>query len=422
MHRLCRHLIALGWIAVSPVFAPPAPAAAPSAQLVRAAAPDWPQWRGPRRDGISDETGLLAAWPPEGPKLLWKAGGLGNGYSAPIVVAGTIYITGDEEADLVVHALSLDGSPRWRSKNGASWRGSFPGSRSSCAFDDGKLYHMNAHGRVACLDAQTGRELWAVPALEKFGGKNITWGLSESVIVHGDRVFVTPGGTKGLMVALDKRSGETAWTSAPLAGEQARYSSPILLADAGRQLLVNCGSQHVFALDAADGRLVWHLAHADPRPAVTSTPVFSPAGIAVVNSSRESWALFGVRAGDSPAKIWSKDLSISHGGMVYVDGRFVGSSQRGEVRGWVAVDASSGAAVQIADMARGCLIYADKRFYCLTERGTMTLQELTAKGFRAAGSFELAKEKDVWTHPVILGGRLYLRCHGELFCYDIRQP
>ena len=140
-------------------------AKADAGTLVRSAAPDWPQWRGPRRDGISDETGLLPSWPAGGPKRLWTASKIGNGYSSPIVVGKTLYITGDQDDDVIITAFSTDGSFRWRSVNGAAWQGSHPGARSSCTYDDGKVYHMNAHGRVACLDAVTGREVWAHPVV-----------------------------------------------------------------------------------------------------------------------------------------------------------------------------------------------------------------------------------------------------------------
>ena len=152
--------------------------------LVRSDMPDWSQWRGPRRDGISEETGLLPSWPAGGPARLWTAAGIGRGYSSPIVADETIYITGDEGNDLVISAFSLDGKLRWQAKNGAAWQRSFPGARSSCTYDHGKLYHMNAHGRLACLDAKTGSELWAVNVLERFEGKNITWGISESLLIH----------------------------------------------------------------------------------------------------------------------------------------------------------------------------------------------------------------------------------------------
>ena len=132
---------------------------------------DWPQWRGPRRDGISDEEGLLSSWPQGGPRLLWTGEGLGTGWSSPIVVGERLYVTGDVGDDLVVFAFDRSGTEQWRVKNGKSWKGPYPGARACCAFSEGRLYHLNAHGRLACLNAASGKELWAVNILERFRAK-----------------------------------------------------------------------------------------------------------------------------------------------------------------------------------------------------------------------------------------------------------
>ena len=166
--------------------------------------PDWPQWNGPRRDSISGEKGLLPRWPERGPRLVWKIGNLGVGWSSPIIVRDRLYVSGEIDKDLVISAFDLDGKPVWQTKNGRSWTGSYPGARACCAYSEGKLYHMNAHGRVACFEAAKGKELWAVDVLEQFQGQNITWGMSECLLVDGPRVIVTPGGEKALMAALDK--------------------------------------------------------------------------------------------------------------------------------------------------------------------------------------------------------------------------
>ena len=147
--------------------------------LIASPEPGWPQWRGPRRDGISEEKGLLGSWPEGGPKLLWKVDGLGKGWSSPVVAGGRLYVTGDVHDDLVVFAFDTGGAMQWRSENGKAWKRSFPGARAPCALSEGRLYHLNAHGRLACLEAASGKELWAFNILERFDGKNITWALSE---------------------------------------------------------------------------------------------------------------------------------------------------------------------------------------------------------------------------------------------------
>ena len=364
----------------------------------------------------------MPSWPAGGPRLLWTASGIGKGYSSPIVVDGTIYITGDQDDDLIISALSADGSLRWRSTNGAAWQRSYPGARSSCTYDEGRLFHMNAHGRLACLEAATGTEVWTVNVLERFEAKNITWGISESLIVHEDQVFVTPAGVKGLAAGLDKQTGATVWATPQLGEERASYGPPILVAIGERCLLVSGGSRHSFAVDVDDGKLCWQMRHLDPGSTITTTPILSDDRLVFTNSSRSFGGTYGVRLDGVPTdRAWSEDLKIGHGGLVCVDGRLFGASSRGVAKGWVAVDAATGDAVSLGEAPRGSVIYADQRFYCLTERGTMMLQEMTQDGFRSTGSFQLARQKDVWAHPVICHGRLYLHYHDTLFCYDVRR-
>lgn len=393
-----------------------------SPTLIRSDMTDWSQWRGPRRDGISEETDLLRSWPADGPARLWTATEIGRGYSSPIVADETIFITGDDENDLVICAFSLNGELRWQAKNGAAWERSFPGARSSCTYDRGKLYHMNAHGRLACLDAKSGNELWAVNVLERFEGKNITWGISESLLVHGNLVFATPCGAKGLVVALNKNTGETVWTTPAIADERPSYASPILIGVGGRKLIVNSATKNAFAVDAETGELCWQVPQEDPNNTVCTIPVLAQNELVLTNASRGYGAVFGIRlAGLQAEKTWIKELTISHGSTVCIDGQVYGASGRGVARGWLAVNAETGSLVTVAELEGGSLIYADGRFYCLTQRGMMTLQKPVDGKFETVGSFQVAEGKDVWAHPVICNGRLYLRFNETLFCYDIRS-
>jgi len=390
-------------------------------ELIGSEAGDWPQWRGPRRDGISDEKGLLSSWPSEGPSLLWKVSEIGRGYSSPIVVNDTIYITGDGKNELIISAFSAAGERQWQTTNGKAWKGSYPGARSSCTYDEGKLYHMNAHGRLACIDAQTGNEVWAVNVLERFDGKNNHWGLSESLLIFDDLVFATPCGAKGLVVALNKISGETVWATPPLE-EEPSYASPILVSIDGRKLLVNSAIKYAFAVDVETGELCWRVPQLDPKNAVSTIPVLGNREIVLTNASRGFGGVFGVRLnGLNAERTWTKRLSISHGSTVCVDGQVYAASGRGVVRGWVAIEAETGAPRLVSDLDGGSLIYADDHFYCLTQRGTMTLQKATGDLFETVGSFEFADGKDVWAHPVICDGHLFLRFHDTFACYDIRS-
>lgn len=395
--------------------------------LVRASASGWPQWRGPCRDGVSAETGLLQVWPEGGPKLVWRAAGIGKGYSSPVISRDGIFVTGDLDKDLVVSAFTLEGRPLWKALNGSAWKKSYPGARSTCAVDDRSVYHLNAYGGLTCLDAATGSNIWSVNVLERYGGSNITWGLCESVLVDGDCVFATPAGAKGAVAALDKRTGATVWAAPPIGGEQASYCSPILVDTGRRRLVVNCGSKHAFAVDAETGALAWRLPHMDPKNSVNITPMLS-GGLALFNNASSDFgAIFGVPVEGAPlSRAWTSELTVGHNGMVCVNGWLYGVGFHGQQSGWMAVDAKSGRLKQMKTLKEldvGTSIFADRRLYCLTAKGLMTLQEITDNGFQGRGSFSLVQSKvqDAWALPAVCGGRLYLRYHETLFCYDIQD-
>jgi outer membrane protein assembly factor BamB len=420
----------------------PATAAAP-ARLIASPEPGWPQWRGPRRDGVSDETGLLARWPEGGPPRVWQTGGLGRGYSAPIITGGRIFLTGDVGDDLVVFALDLDGRPLWQAKNGRAWKTPYPGARAAVTFSAGHLYHLNAHGRVACLVAATGQEVWAVEVFETFGGRNITWALSESLLVDGPRVMVTVGGSEALMAALDKRTGAVVWRTPPLKFgpstdpnherlpeppgdfDQASYVAPILFELGGRRLIAGCSTRHFFGVDADSGELVWTRALPTRYAVIAATPVLVDNAVFVTAPDTEAGGLF--RLGTEGGRVtieraWSTKLDTCHGGLVRVGDLLIGSRYR-PARGWLALDARSGEVRhELPDLTMGSVLYAGERLYCLTQDGEMALLELSPAGFQFAGRFQFVTERkhDVWTHPVILDGRLYLRHHENLSCYDIR--
>jgi outer membrane protein assembly factor BamB len=392
-------------------------------KLVASKEPGWPQWRGPRRDGISGEKGLLQSWPQGGPKLLWKVDRLGLGFSAPIVTGGAIYLTGDVGEDLVLYAFDLDGTPKWKATNGRAWTGEYPGARASCLYDEGALYHMNAHGRVARLDAATGREAWAVDVLKRFDGKVITWGLGECLLADGPRLYVTPGGKKAAMAALDKKTGETLWASEPIEEPNAGYGSPLLFELDGRRHIVNSSARHVFGVDAETGRGLWKRRRPSEYQALCFTPVLVGDAVFVTTPGRNGGTLYrlGLK-GEEPRveAVWDTRLDTLHGGALLVDGLLYGSGYM-SIKGWAALDPATGRYAQTTrDLASGSAIHADGRLYCLSEEGEMAL--LKPAGFEGAGRFRLTPDrvKDAWAHPVICDGRLYLRYHGTLSCYDIR--
>ena len=393
--------------------------------LIRSPEPGWPQWRGPRRDGVSDARGLLSRWPDGGPKLLWKIDGLGRGWSSPVVSAGRLYITGDVGDDLVIFAFDVNGTLLWRAKNGRAWKGAFPGARACCALSDGRLYHMNAYGRVAALDAASGEERWAVNVLERFDGRNITWAMSECLLVDGARVIVTPGGRKALVAALDKRSGETVWTTPPLGDDRATYSSPILFRYAGRRILANCSSAHGFGVDADSGQLLWTVPLKNRFLTNVATPVYGSGCIFYVTPYGELGRLYRLHpaAGGMTAQhVWTSPLDTVTGGAVLVKGTLFAAGYR-RPKSWFAIDWRTGRTqCELKEFTTGAAVYADGRLYVFDERGNVGLLKPAGGSLEVMGRFRLLVDRvrDAWAHPVLHRGRLYLRYHDALWCYDVR--
>lgn len=395
--------------------------------LIASPEPGWPQWRGPRRDGISDETGLLSQWPEDGPRLLWKVDDLGTGWSSPIVVGRRLYITGDVGDHLMVFAFDGDGALQWQAENGASWTRSFPGSRACCVFSEGRLYNMNAHGRVVCLDAASGKELWAVNILERFSGKNITWAVSECLLVDGPRLIVTPGGTTALMAALDKQSGRTVWASEPLGSDRTSHSSPILFRHAGRRLIANCSSAHGFGVDADSGELLWTVPLKNQYGTNVATPVYGSGSLFYVTPYGEEGRAYRLHAeskGITATQSWHcPSLDTVTGAAVLVDGTLFAAGYR-KSKWWFALDWRTGQTkYELKDFTTGAAIYADGHLYCLDERGSVGLLKPGPHGLSVAGRFRLftKRARDAWAHPVLLEGRLYLRYHDTLWCYDVKE-
>ena len=387
--------------------------------------PDWPQWNGPRRNGICNEKDLLPAWPAAGPKLLRKVSNLGRGWSSPIIVGQRVYITGDIDDDLVIFAFDLDGKPLWQAKNERSWTGQYPGARACCAYSEGKLYHMNAYGRAACLDAATGHEIWAVDVLERFEGPNITWAISECLLVDGPRVLVTPGGKKALVAALDKQTGRTVWTTEPLPGDRTSHCSPLLFRHAGRRVVASCSSTHGFAVDADTGKLLWTVPLRSPYKVNIATPVYGADRIFYVTPYVHGtcYQLHPGESGPQAEKAWSTTLDTCTGTVLLLDGLLYGSGYK-EHKSWLCMDWQSGQIrYEFKGLTSGSAVYADGRLYCLAEDGTAALLRPTVDRFVVDGLFRLTPEKagDAWAHPVVFHGRLYLRYHDTLWCYDVRN-
>jgi len=386
-----------------------------------AAAEDWPQWRGLHRDGKSPETGLLKRWPDAGPKLLWKADGLGEGYSQPTVAGGVVYVTGSVKGTGHTFAIADGGKLKWKTPYGKAWKKQYNGPRTAPTIDDGRVYILSAYGQLVCMKAEDGGKLWERNVLKEFGGKNHMRGFTESVIIDGDHLICTPGGKDAAMVALDRSSGKTIWKTAGLK-EKAAQCSPLLFEHGGRRLLTTCMATRVIGVDAETGKLLWTVPFRNRWGQSPNTPVYAD-GIVYVTAGDKSGGI-GIELsadGTSARKKWSDGtLDCQHANVILLDGHIYGAPQKGGR--WICLELKTGKVKSTSRaVPKGCATYADGMLYCYGENGAMNLVKPDPKGLEVVSSFKIKHgRKQHWAHPSISDGRLYVRHGDAMMCYDIR--
>lgn len=409
---------------------------------VLAATDDWPQWRGPGRDGRSPETGLLTSWPTGGPPLVWRADGLGRGFSSVAVVDDRIFTMGDRDGRQWVMAYAeADGTELWRTEVGPPWEDEYGGPRSTPTVDGDRLYAMGTDGDLLALDAATGEVRWRRSLTEDFGGymsagQGVHWRYAESALVDGDRVIVTPGAPDAMIVALDKLGGGEIWRASlpelgDLGADGAAYSSVVVSEGAGVRQYVQVVGRGAIGVAADDGRFLWGYNRIAndvaniPTPVVYGDRVFvttgyntgaamlrlEPDGEGGVRT-RESWFLAG------------NDLQNHHGGVILHQG--VLYTGTGHNRGYpIAVAADDGTVLwgPIRNDGQGsaAVTYADGHLYLRYQSGLMVLAEANPEAYVEKGTFPIPDAgRFSWSHPVIANGRLYLREQDHLLAYDIR--
>ena len=385
----------------------------------RAVAEDWPGWRGPHRDGKSPDNGLLKEWPAEGPELLWKIDGIGNGFSNVSVTGGMVYTTGDVGDKLVIFAFDLNGKPKWRINHGSAYTRSHSGSRSTPMIDDGNLYLVSGNGLVGCYEARTGEQKWTI-RMREFGGGVPGWGYAESVLIYDNLAVVTPGG-ENCIVALEKATGRTVWTSQGFkAGAQ--YSSCYAFTYQGVPMIVNGTREGIVCVDPKNGRVLWSNPFSARNTANGPTPIFSDGYVFWANGYRKGGICFKLTiTGDqvSAEEAWrTKDMDCHHGGYIVHDGYIYGNHGGS----WVCLDLKTGEKKwQERGVRKGSVCFADGMLYLFGERGGEAgLATCSPQGMQMRGTFNVQGSGPSWAHPVVIGGRLYLRYDSNLYCYDVR--
>jgi outer membrane protein assembly factor BamB len=403
---------------------------------------DWPQWRGPNRDGVSAETGLLKSWPKEGPKLLWTFEKTGTGYSSFSVVGNVLYTMGalDEANGNREFVLAIDittGKERWRTPIGSFYRNNWGGGpRSTPTVDGDHVYALGAQGDLVCLIAADGKKVWSKNLTTDFGGGVPHWGYSESVLIDGDRLVVTPGKAKGAMMALAKKSGDLVWRCEDLK-DDAAYSSIIAADVGGVRHYVQQTMQGICGVRAEDGKLLWRIADSNYRVAVIPTPVFYKDHIFVTTGYGAGCKLIKLsKEGDeikANVVYESKVITNHHGGVVRVGEYVYGHSDKDNQ--WVCLEFLKSTsrdgpepAWTSKDLGKGSVSYADGHLFCYGERkGDVVMIKADPTDWQEVGRFTIPKtdptrsrQGGVWPHPVIAQGKLFLRDTNFLFCYDLK--
>lgn len=399
-------------------------------------AADWPQWRGPRRTGISQETGLLQQWPKEGPKLLWQFKDIGDGYGAPAVAGNRIYLLANRGLDNeFVQALSVpDGKPVWTARLGKvgnpDQRPSYPMARSTPTVDGDLLYALSSNGDLACVEASTGKARWQKSLRTDFGGDPGTWAYAESPLIDGDVLVATPGGPQATLVALHKKTGDLIWKSAVPGGDPAGYASAIVVDAGGRRQYVQFLGKGVVGVDAKTGQFLWRYDQTSKGPANMPTPVARD-GYVYTAAGPVGGGLISLQA--APGGVVAepvylvRDLPSTNGGSVLLGDILYGTNPKG----LVAAEFLTGKVRwQAEGIGSGSTFYADGHLYIHGHNGDVALVEATPEAYREKGRFtppEQPKNRSApgeraWAYPVVAAGRLYIRDLGTLWCFDVKSP
>ena len=393
------------------------------------------EWREENRTGVSSETGLLKSWPEEGPGLIWSNTALPKGHSSVTFGNNSIYLTGNDDQNDILIALDEYGKIKWQTPYGRIWKESNPESRCTPTVEGDKVYVSSGFGDLACIDGISGKIIWALKASETYKGKYGPWGIAESLIIDGDKIYFTPGGTETTTIALNKNTGELIWKSVSL-GDPASYSSPVLISYPGLNLLVNVSPRYVFGIDVSDGSILWKINHraalgkkdtTDNGQIMCVTPVYSGDKVYVTGGYNHGAVMINLMDQGRKASVaWTDEvLDVHHGGVVMLNGYIYGSNWLSNGDGnWCCIEWNTGKKMWEEHWKnKGSIIAADGLLYIYDERsGFIGLLKPNPDKFDLVSSFKFkGGSGPYWAHPVIHNGVLFLR-HGEaLMAYDIKE-
>ena len=397
------------------------------------------EWREENRTGVSAETGLLESWPDSGPEMIWSNTDLPKGYSSPSFGNNTIYVTGNDQQNDILVAIDTIGKIKWKTIYGRAWTASSPESRCTPTVEGNRVYVSSGFGDLACIDGTSGEIIWTVKASEDNKGTYGEWGIAESPIIDGEKIFFTTGGPETTTIALNKNNGDLIWKSASI-NDAPAYVSPILINYADKKLMVNVSLNYVFAIDASDGNILWKVKHTEVLDTKKSTsiwpdapmikcvtPLYHDGKIYVTGGYDHGGIMLSLAdSGKNAVVAWTDTvLDVHHGGVVLVDGYIYGSNWLNNSKGnWCCIDWNTGKKMyEEFWKCKGSIIAAEGMLYIYDEKsGNIGLVRPNPEKFDLVSSFKVPQGSGPhWAHLVINNGNLYVRHGNALMVYNIKK-
>jgi outer membrane protein assembly factor BamB len=378
------------------------------------------QWRGVNRDGIYNETGLLKTWPTEGPKLLWHFDELGDGHASAAVTSNAVYTAGMIGDKGFVYALDLSGKLLWKTEYGTEWTENWNGVRSTPLVDNDHIYIISAFGKLVCLNKADGKIKWTIDFMKDYDARNINWGITENLLIDGDKLFCTPGGSEINVVAIDKIKGSIIWKSKGN-GEKSAYGSPIMVKVSNKKILVTQTESSILGIDSENGNLLWKHEQTNQWSVHPNSPLFYKGFIYTTSGYGRGGVMLKLSDdGTSVTEVWrDSNLDSRMGGVVLVNGKIYGQGDKN--RKLFCLDWSTGKVLYSGNyMAPGNIIYSDGLIYVYGENGMVGLIEPQEGQFNLISTFKVPYGANQhWAHLVIANKKLYVRHGTSLMVYDI---